>query len=98
MDDSALQDRLEMIERRQSIILALLGGLYLLGRLWFLWWEFAGVTVWNLAVGFVGIGLLVTALGTYRRARIRGPDAIGVGGRLVPRSLPPRQPFCGLTP
>jgi len=67
MDDSALQQRLERIERRQSYLLVLVAGLYVFAALWLLVRELAAITAWHVAVGLVAVGVLVAVVGTYRR-------------------------------
>lgn len=71
MDESALQDRLEAIERRQSFVLALLVGLYLLGALWLLVETVAAVTVGDVVAGGVILAILASVVGIYRRRRAR---------------------------
>lgn len=71
MDDSALQDRLDAIERRQSITLALLAGLYLLGGLWLLVRGVDAITAWHAGVAAVVLALGALAAGIYRRRRAR---------------------------
>jgi hypothetical protein len=67
MDESALQNRLAAIERRQSLILTLLVGLYLLGGMWVIVQSFTAITVWHAGTGAVVVGILVAIVGIFRR-------------------------------
>ncbi|MFC7132455.1 MULTISPECIES: hypothetical protein [Salinibaculum] len=69
MDESALQNRLARIERRQSLVLALLAGIYLFGGLWILIRETTAVTVWNASAVGVALAILALAVGISRRRR-----------------------------
>lgn len=69
MDESALQQRLARIERRQRMVLALLVGLHLGGGLWLLVVGTSAVTIWHALVAFVFLGLAITMVGMYRRRR-----------------------------
>lgn len=72
MDESALQNRLEAIKRRQFYVLALLSGTYVLAGLWLLVRETAAVTVWHASAGVVGLCLVALFVAVYRRRRARG--------------------------
>jgi hypothetical protein len=69
MDESALQHRLAAIERRQSLALSLLVGVYVLGGTWILVEEVAAVTVWTAGVALVVLAVLGSMIGMYRRRR-----------------------------
>jgi hypothetical protein len=71
MDDTALQQRLDAIERRQRLTLAGLGGLSLAALLWVLVTEVAAVTVWTAGAAAVGVSLLALVAGIARRRRAR---------------------------
>lgn len=71
MDDAALQKRLRTIERRQSVVIAMLAGLYLFGALLFLEQQIAEVTPWHNAVALVVLGLVALLIGFRRRRRAR---------------------------
>jgi len=71
MDEPALQTRLDAVERRQSLTLALLVGVYLLGGLWVVVREVAVVTAWHAGVGVVALGVAALMTGIYRRRRAR---------------------------
>lgn len=69
MDDPTLHRRLDRFERRQSVVLGLLVGAYLLAGVWFLVDELALVSPWTAAVAAtVGLVLAVT-VGIVRRRR-----------------------------
>lgn len=71
MDDVTLQRRLDRVERRQSIALALLVGAYLLAGVWVLVEELALVSPWTAVVaGSLGL-VLTVSLGIVRRRRAR---------------------------
>lgn len=72
MDEGAIQSRLKAIERRQSLALTLLVGLYILGGLWVVVHEIAAVTVWEVVVGAIVLGVFASAVGIYRRRKARG--------------------------
>ena len=67
MDESALQPRLDAIERRQSYILLLLVGGYVFAGTWLLIDTVPAVTVWNAVFGLVILAVLASILGIYRR-------------------------------
>lgn len=67
MDESALQPRLDAIERRQSYILLLLVGGYVFAGTWLLVDTVPAVTVWNAVFGLVILAVLASILGIYRR-------------------------------
>jgi hypothetical protein len=67
MDESALQPRLDTIERRQSYILFLLVAGYVCLGIWFLVDTVPAVTVWNAAFGLVILSVLTSLVGIYRR-------------------------------
>ncbi len=71
MDESPLQSRLTTIERRQSLVLTLLVGLYLLGGLWVPIREVAAVTIWHAGVGAVALALIAVLVVVSRRRRAR---------------------------
>lgn len=71
MDDTTLQQELAAVERRQSVILAPLVGLYLLGGLWVLVETSETVTVWTAAVAVVLFGVVAAVVGVARRRRRR---------------------------
>jgi len=71
MDDAALQDRLQAIERRQSVVLAMVAGLYLFGALLLFEREIAAVTPWHSAVALVVLGLVALVVGIQRRRGAR---------------------------
>lgn len=71
MDDASLHRRLDGIERRQSILLALIVGAYLLAGSWILVDVVGLVSPWTIAVaGAVGL-VLTMVLGMVRRRRAR---------------------------
>jgi hypothetical protein len=72
MDDRALQTRLDAIERRQSVLLWLLVGGYVLAALWLLVTATDAVTVWNAGVAAAVLAVLATAAGIARRRRTEG--------------------------
>lgn len=65
--DDALQRRLDRIERRLSLVLALLVGGYALGIAWLLIEETAAVTPWHVGFGAVIVAVLALIAGIYRR-------------------------------
>lgn len=69
MDESALQPRLDAIERRQSYILLLLVGGYVVAGAWLLIDTVPAVTVWNAVFGLVILAVLASILGIYRRRK-----------------------------
>jgi len=71
MDESALQHRLAAIERRQSLVLALLAGLYVIGLLGALVVTVPAVTAWHASAVGVVAGLVVLVVGIARRRRTR---------------------------
>jgi len=71
MDESALQHRLDAVERRQSLTLALLVGLYVLAGLAAVVWTVPGVTAWHASALGVVVGLVVLVVGIARRRRAR---------------------------
>lgn len=71
MEESPLQSRLTTIERRQSLVLTLLVGLYLLGSLWVLVREVAAVTIWHTGIGAVALTLIALLAVISRRRRAR---------------------------
>jgi hypothetical protein len=71
MDDPALQPRLDAIERRQSYILTLLAGGYVLAGTWFLVETVPAVTVWNAGLGVLLLVFVTSTIGVYRRRQAR---------------------------
>lgn len=71
MDETLLRRRLDAIERRQRIVLALLVGLYALATSWILVREVAAVTAWSVAVAAVALALFAVVGAVYRRRRAR---------------------------
>ncbi|MFC7134983.1 MULTISPECIES: hypothetical protein [Salinibaculum] len=69
MDESALQPRLDAIERRQSYILLLLVGGYVFAGTWLLIDTIPAVTVWNAVLGWIILAVLASMLGIYRRRK-----------------------------
>jgi len=67
MDESALQQRLDVIERRQVLIVSLIVAGYVLAGLRFLVAELEAVTVWTAGVGAAIVVVLAAIVGTYRR-------------------------------
>ncbi|MFB6152424.1 MAG: hypothetical protein ABEJ40_11525 [Haloarculaceae archaeon] len=67
MDDVALQRRLDRIERRQSLVLAMLAAGYALAGLWFLVAVVEVVTPWAAAVGSTVALVVAGAAGISRR-------------------------------
>lgn len=67
MDDSALHSRLARIERRQSLVLALLVGVYALGGVWYLVEAVDAVTPWSAGFGAVVVLSFAVAVGIHRR-------------------------------
>jgi uncharacterized protein (DUF983 family) len=67
MDDAALQNRLDAIERRQSRIVSLLLVGYVLVGTWLVVDEFAAVTVWDATVALVVLALVLSIGWLYRR-------------------------------
>jgi hypothetical protein len=67
MDESALQPRLNAIERRQSYILSLLAGGYMIAGTWLLVDTVPAVTVWNAGFGMISLAILASIVGIYRR-------------------------------
>jgi hypothetical protein len=71
MDESALQPRLASIERRQSYILSLLVGGYVIGATWLLVDTVPAVTVWNAGFGLVVLAIFASMVGIFRRRQTR---------------------------
>jgi len=71
MDESALQHRLDAVERRQSLTLALLVGLYVLAGLAAVVWTVPAVTAWHASALGVVAGLAALVVGIARRRRAR---------------------------
>ena len=69
MDESALQSRLDAIERRQSLVLSLLVVSYLFAASWLLVDAFDAVTVYHAAVALVALAGLASVAGIARRRR-----------------------------
>ena len=67
MDDAALQNRLDAIERRQFRIVSLLLVGYVLAGTWLVVDEFAAVTVWDATVALVVLALVLSIGWLYRR-------------------------------
>ena len=67
MDESALQPRLDAIERRQSYILLLLVAGYVFAGTWFLVDMVPAVTVWNAGFGLIILAVLASIVKIYRR-------------------------------
>lgn len=67
MDDSALQPRLDAIERRQFYILTLLVGGYVFAGSWLLVETVPSLTVWNTGFGVLVLGFIASMIGVYRR-------------------------------
>ena len=67
MDESAVQPRLDAIERRQSYILWLLVGGYVFFGAWFLIEAVPAVTVWNAGFALGIIAVVAAMVGIYRR-------------------------------
>jgi hypothetical protein len=72
MDESALQTRLQRIERRQRLTLWLLAGVYAVGGLWLLVREVPAVSGWHAGVGAVAVGVFAAVVGIARRRRASG--------------------------
>lgn len=70
MDESALQRRLDVIERRQVLIVSLIVAGYVLAGLWFLVAELEAVTVWTAGLGATIVAVLAAGVGMYRRRRV----------------------------
>ena len=71
MDESALQHRLDAVERRQSVTLALLAGLYVLAGLAAVVWIVPAVTARHASALGVVVGLVALVVGIARRRRAR---------------------------
>jgi ABC-type uncharacterized transport system permease subunit len=71
MDDAALHQRLSRLERRLTLTLALVVGLYLLGGVTAVVWIVPGVTPWHGAISVVALGLVAVVVGMARRRRAR---------------------------
>lgn len=71
MDDSALQQRLDVIERRQMFTLSLLVVAYVLGGAWFLVDGVDVVSAWAAGFGLLALAVLASVVGIYRRRRAR---------------------------
>ncbi|MEF8776011.1 MAG: hypothetical protein V5A43_05865 [Haloarculaceae archaeon] len=71
MDESALRDRLRSIERRQTIGISLLVGIYLFGGYLLLVGEIPSVTEYSATTALVALGLVALVVGIYRRRRAR---------------------------
>lgn len=71
MDGSALQPRLDAIERRQSHILLLLMGGYVIAGTWLLVDTIPAVTVFNAGFGLIILAILASIVGIYRRRQAR---------------------------
>ena len=69
MDESALQHRLDAIERRQFVIVSLILFGYLIGGTWILVDGIDAVTPWNAGVGLTVLAAGAAIVGTYRRRR-----------------------------
>lgn len=67
MDDSVLQQRLDAIERRQTLVLSLLVAGYVLGGAWVLVAELDAVSAWSTGVGLVVLAVVASVVGVYRR-------------------------------
>ena len=67
MDESALQPRLDAIERRQSYLLLLLVGGYVFAGTWLLVDTVPAVTVWNAGFGLLTLAALASLVEIYRR-------------------------------
>ena len=67
MSESALQPRLDAIERRQSYILSLLVIGYVFLGTWLIIDTVPAVTVWNASFGLITVGVLVSMVTIYRR-------------------------------
>ena len=67
MDDAALQNRLDAIERRQFRIVSLLLVGYVLAGTWLVVDEVAAITVWDAAVALVVLALVLSIGWLYRR-------------------------------
>lgn len=70
MDESALQPRLDAIERRQSYILTLLVTGYVVAGTWFLVETVPAVTVWNASFGVIVFAVLVLLVKIYHRRQV----------------------------
>lgn len=71
MDESALQRRLDGIERRLSFIVSLLVGGYIFGGSWILIEAVDAATVWNVGLGVIVLAVVASIGGMYRRRRAR---------------------------
>jgi hypothetical protein len=67
MDDSALQQRLDVIERRQALTLSLIVVAYVLGGAWFLVDGVDAVSAWAAGFGLIALAVLASMAGIYRR-------------------------------
>jgi len=67
MDESALQSRLDAIERRQSLVLWLLVAGYVLAASWVLVDSVDAVTVYHAAIALSALAGLATVVGISRR-------------------------------
>ncbi|MFT4889240.1 MAG: hypothetical protein ACI9YT_000149 [Halobacteriales archaeon] len=67
MDESALQHRLDVIERRQVLIVSLVVVAYVLAALWFLVAEVEAVSGWTAGIGATILAVLAAVVGMYRR-------------------------------
>jgi len=68
VDESA---RLDAIERRQSVVIALLVGGYLLAGCWLLLSEVAWLTAWHVGSAAVVVAVVAAIVGISRRRRAR---------------------------
>lgn len=71
MDDSALQPRLDAIERRQFYILVLLVSGYVFAGAWLLVETTTAVTGWNAGFGLILLAFLVSIVGMHRRRQAK---------------------------
>ncbi len=67
MSESALQPRLDAIERRQSYIISLLVIGYVFLGTWLIIDTVPAVTVWNASFGLITVGVLASMVTIYRR-------------------------------
>lgn len=71
MVESALQSRLDRIERRLLLVVSMLVGGYVFGGSWILIEAIDTVTVWNVALGLVVLAVVTSIGGIYRRRQAR---------------------------
>lgn len=69
MDETTLHRRLE---RRLTVTLVLVVGLYLIGGVAAVVWTIPTVTPWHGAVAVIALGLIVGVVAIARRRRARG--------------------------